>query len=180
MFIPYAGVTVDHDSYTNMVKSALASLEISVKGIHEFDNPKAAVESAQAIAIGGGNTFRLLHQLYEHDLVKTIRSKVESSAPYIGWSAASNVAGKTIRTTNDMPIIEPPCFEALNLVPFQINPHYTDYIAPGHNGETREQRLAEFMVLNPTMPIVGIVEGKALKRTGEHLSLIGGQGGFLF
>ena len=180
LFIPFAGVSISYDHYTEMVSTALAELNINVKGIHKFENAKQAVENATAIAVGGGNTFHLLHQLYQHDLIYTIKERVELGMPYIGWSAGSNVAGASIRTTNDMPIIEPPSFNALGLVDFQINPHYTDYTPPGHNGETREQRLQEFMVINPTTTIVGIVEGTALKRQGNNLNLIGGQAGFLF
>ncbi len=185
LFVPYAGVTISYDDYTKRVETALASLKIKVIGIHEFDDTVAAVNNAQAIVIGGGNTFHLLHQLYENDLVSAISEKVNSGTPYIGWSAGSNIAGASIRTTNDMPIIEPKSFNALNLVPFQLNPHYTDFNPPGHNGETREQRLAEFMVLNPEMPIVGIVEGGALKLENNKLSLLASDlienpNGFLF
>ncbi|NQZ87836.1 MAG: dipeptidase PepE [Saccharospirillaceae bacterium] len=172
LFIPYAGVTVNYDDYTDKVQSALRSLNINVKGIHQFDDAVTAVNNAKAIVIGGGNTFHLLHQLYENDLLCAIKEKVNLGVPYIGWSAGSNVAGTSICTTNDMPIIEPSSFTALNLVPFQLNPHYTDFNPPGHNGETREQRLAEFMVINPEMPIVGIVEGSALKLVDDKLSLI--------
>jgi dipeptidase E len=185
LFIPYAGVTVNYDDYTEMVQSALASLNIIVKGIHQFDDAVAAVKNAQAVVIGGGNTFHLLHQLYEHNLLKVIAEKVNTGTPYIGWSAGSNVAGASICTTNDMPIIEPRSFNALALVPFQLNPHYTDFNPPGHNGETREQRLAEFMVVDPEMSIVGIVEGSALKLEDSQLSLLANESilhpdGFLF
>lgn len=180
LFIPYAGVTINYDEYTQMVQSALNDKNIKVVGIHSHADPVNAVKNAKAIAVGGGNTFRLLHQLYENKLIDAIQDRVSHGMPYIGWSAGSNVAGATIRTTNDMPIIEPPSFNALKLVNFQINPHYTDYTPPGHNGETREQRLQEFMVLNPTTEIVGIVEGTALKMTGETITLIGGKAGYLF
>ncbi len=135
---------------------------------------------AQAIAVGGGNTFNLLHQLYQFDLIDVIRDHVNQGKPYIGWSAGSNIAGASIRTTNDMPIVEPQSFNALNLVPFQLNPHYTDHNPPGHNGETRAQRLAEFMVLNQEMPIVAIVEGTALKVEHDEMRLIGGEEGYIF
>lgn len=180
LFVPYAGVSINYDQYTEMVQTALAPLGINVTGIHTQDNAKQAILDADAVAIGGGNTFHLLHQLYENNLIEAIQNKVSQGMPYIGWSAGSNVAGLSIRTTNDMPIIEPKSFNALSLVDFQINPHYTDYNPPGHNGETREQRLAEFMVLNSDMPIVAIVEGTALKRTGDKLSLIGPSQGYLF
>jgi dipeptidase E len=162
LFIPYAGVTLNHDEYTEKVQSALAKIGVKVTGIHQHDDPVEAINSAKAIAVGGGNTFHLLHQLYQHHLINAIQSKVAGGMPYIGWSAGSNVAGLSIRTTNDMPIIEPESFNALQLIDFQLNPHYTDHNPPGHNGETRAQRLAEFMVLNPQTPIVAIVEGTAL------------------
>jgi dipeptidase E len=180
LFIPYAGVSLGYDQYTEMVASALQELNIKVKGIHSFADPVAAVTQAQAIAVGGGNTFHLLYQLYQHKLIDVIRSQINLGIPYIGWSAGSNVAGKTIRTTNDMPIIEPPSFDALDLVPVQLNPHYTDFQAPGHNGETRAQRLAEFMVLNPQTEILAIVEGTALKVRGNKMTLIGGKDGYSF
>ncbi len=174
LFIPYAGVSISYDEYTEMVNLALNDLNITVIGIHEFDDPKAAILSAEAIAIGGGNTFHLLAELYKYDLISAINDVCNKGTPYIGWSAGSNVAGGSIRTTNDMPIIEPPSFTALNLVEFQLNPHYTDYNPPGHNGETRAQRIAEFMVLNADVSIVAIVEGSALKVHDGNLTLISG------
>lgn len=180
LFVPYAGVTVNYDDYTAMVQNALNEIGVRVTGIHTAADPIAAVKSAQAIAVGGGNTFHLLHQLYQNNLIDVIREKVSENMPYIGWSAGSNIAGLSIRTTNDMPIIEPKSFNALNLVDFQLNPHYTDHNPPGHNGETRAQRLAEFMVLNPETPIVAIVEGTALALNNNELSLIGHESGFLF
>ena len=174
LFIPYAGVTVNYDDYTAMVQSALIDSGITVKGIHQFADPVKAINSAKAIAVGGGNTFHLLHQLYQNNLIDAIQDKVAQGVPYIGWSAGSNVAGLSIRTTNDMPIIEPKSFDALQLVNFQLNPHYTDHNPPGHNGETRAQRLAEFMVLNETTPIVAIVEGTALDIKQNTMTLVSG------
>ncbi len=174
LFIPYAGVTVNYDDYTAMVQSALIDSGITVKGIHQFDDPINAINTANAIAVGGGNTFHLLHQLYQNNLINAIQDKVAQGIPYIGWSAGSNIAGLSIRTTNDMPIIEPESFNALQLVSFQLNPHYTDHNPPGHNGETREQRLAEFMVLNETTPIVAIVEGTGLDIKDNTMALVSG------
>ena len=166
------------------VQEFLSSLNIKVKGIHEYADPQAAVASAKAIAIGGGNTFNLLHQLYENNLITCLQKQVNQGIPYIGWSAGSNVAGTSIRTTNDMPIIEPKSFAALNLVPFQLNPHYIEESPSDHHGETREQRLAEFMVLHPETNIVGLVEGSALKLSSnkrkQHLQLLGTEQGYLF
>lgn len=172
LFIPYAGVTMSYDEYTEKVQRALTTIGVNVTGIHEFSDPVAAINSAQAIAVGGGNTFHLLHQLYENNLISAIEHKVADGMPYIGWSAGSNIAGLSIRTTNDMPIIEPKSFTALSLVNFQLNPHYTDYNPAGHNGETRAQRLAEFMVIDPLTPIVAIVEGSALDVNSENLKLV--------
>ena len=174
LFIPYAGVTVNYDDDTAMVQSALIDSGITVKGIHQFDDPINAINTANAIAVGGGNTFHLLHQLYQNNLINAIQDKVAQGIPYIGWSAGSNIAGLSIRTTNDMPIIEPESFDALQLVSFQLNPHYTDHNPPGHNGETREQRLAEFMVLNETTPIVAIVEGTGLDIKDNTMALVSG------
>lgn len=180
VFIPYAGVSVNYDDYTTMVADALADINVKVVGIHSFTDPVAAINNAKAILVGGGNTFHLLHQLYENNLITAIHNKVNQGTPYIGWSAGSNIAGMSIRTTNDMPIIQPQSFDALNLVPVQLNPHYTDFNPPDHNGETREQRLTEFMVLNPESHIVGIVEGTALKLKDNKLGLVGPDVGYVF
>ncbi len=136
-------------------------------------SPLEAVQSAEAIAIGGGNTFHLLRELYETGLIESIKARVEAGVPYIGWSAGSNVACPTIRTTNDMPIVEPQSFSALNLVPFQINPHYTDEQLTNHSGETREQRLAEFLKANTGATVVGLREGSILRIEGERIKLLG-------
>lgn len=162
LFIPYAGVGMSYSDYTAKVQQALAPAGIDVVGIESFDDPCQAVANAQAIMIGGGNTFHLLHQLYQHQLIAPIQAAVQGGTPYVGWSAGSNIAGLSIRTTNDMPIIEPPSFAALQLVPFQLNPHYTDYQPPGFHGETRDQRLGEFMAIAPQTPIIAIPEGSAL------------------
>lgn len=180
LFIPFAGVSLSYSEYTQMVATALAPLKIKVTSITDTADPKLAVEQAQAIVVGGGNTFHLLHQLYHFDLVELIRERVEQGTPYIGWSAGSNIAGLSIRTTNDMPIIEPPSFTALALLPFQLNPHYSDYQPPGHNGETRAQRLQEFTVIDSTTPIIGIQEGSALALIDNRLSLIGDKEAYLF
>lgn len=180
IFIPYAGVTLSYDEYTHKVQSALLCKNIKVRGIHTFDDPKAAIQNAQAIAIGGGNTFNLLYELYKNEVLNVIQQRVAKGMKYVGWSAGSNVAGLSIKTTNDMPIIEPPSFNALGLINVQLNPHYTDHNPPGHNGETREERLNEFMALNPTTPIIGLVEGTALKITAEEIKLIGDDNGFIF
>jgi dipeptidase E len=178
LFIPFAGVNVSWDDYTTRVQHALTDYQ--VKGIHQFANPHQALENAQAILVGGGNTFNLLNELYHQDLLGNIKNQVNKGTPYVGWSAGSNICGNSIRTTNDMPIIQPPSFEALNFVPFQLNPHYSDYQAPGHNGETRAQRIEEFCILNPGMPVIGIREGGALLLQGDSLLLKGELDGVVF
>lgn len=178
VFIPYAGVTMSYDNYTDKVQAALG--DIHIKGIHEYNDAQTAIEQAGAVMIGGGNTFRLLEQLYQQDLIAMIKRRVNNGLPYIGWSAGSNICGATIRTTNDMPIIEPPSFNSFGFVPCQINPHYTDYQPPNHNGETRDQRLAEFTTLNPDTAVLAIREGTALLKEGDGLTLEGKLGGFTF
>jgi dipeptidase E len=178
LFVPYAGVTVSWDAYTQMVSTALPNMKVT--GIHESKDPKLAITEAKAILIGGGNTFNLLHLLYEHDLVDAIKQKVEQGTPYIGWSAGSNICGMSIKTTNDMPIVEPLSFSALHFVNAQLNPHYTDYVAPNFHGETRDQRLAEFCILNPSVPVLAIREGSALLIRNNKLSLLGDLNGFVF
>lgn len=170
LFIPYAGVGMPYGDYTAKVQHALAPAGIDVVGIETFDDPRQAVAEAQAIMVGGGNTFHLLQQLYQHQLIAPIQDAVRNGTPYVGWSAGSNIAGLSIRTTNDMPIIEPPSFAALQLVPFQLNPHYSDYQPPGFHGETRDQRLGEFMAIAPQTPVLGIPEGTALQLENGRLT----------
>ena len=178
LFIPFAGISISWDNYTAKVQDALPNYRI--KGIHQFSNVQKALEDAQAILVGGGNTFNLLNELYQQDILDTLKNQVTKGTPYVGWSAGSNICGNSIRTTNDMPIVQPPSFDALNLVPFQLNPHYTDYQAPGHNGETRAQRIEEFCVLNPEMPVMGIREGCALLLQEGKLVLKGELEGVVF
>lgn len=180
LFIPYAGVGFSYDEYTKKVAERFNKIDIEVKGIHKFENAKSAVNEFDAIAVGGGNTFRLLEQLYENDLIKLIRNRVRSGMKYTGWSAGSNMACPSIKTTNDMPIIEPKSFEALALIEYQINPHYTDLVMKDHFGETRDQRLEEFLELNQNMPIVGLREGTMIKVENEKHYLIGDKPAKLF
>ncbi len=173
LFIPFAGVTVSYNDYTEKTRAKFAQLGYKVKSVHEFDNYKQAVMEAEAIAVGGGNTFSLLKALYDYDLINVLRNKVNTGTPYIGWSAGSNMACPTIKTTNDMPISEPKSFNALNLISFQINPHYTEGMIPNHNGETREQRILEFLEANQDIYVVGLREGSTLSYTDKALTLIG-------
>lgn len=173
LFIPYAGVTVSYDDYTEQVAMALAPLNITVTGIHQAADPVAAVQTAEILLVGGGNSFRLLERLYHLQLLAPIRQVVDRGIPYIGWSAGANIAGLSIATSNDMPIIEPPSFKALALVPLQINPHYLNYHIPGHNGETRLVRLQEYMALNPHQPVLALPEGTAVHHYEEQMVIQG-------
>jgi dipeptidase E len=173
LFIPYAGVTIAWDTYTEKVREKYAEIGYHLDSVHETSNPVAAVRHAEAIAVGGGNTFHLLREFYETRLIEPIRERVMEGMPYMGWSAGSNMVCPTIKTTNDMPIAEPPSFRALDLIPFQINPHYTDVVLPQHQGETRADRIAEFITANPDMTVVGLREGSILRVDGDTLSLLG-------
>lgn len=181
LFIPYArpgGMT--HQEYTDTARKRFEKMGYKLSGIHEYDNPKKAVENAESLFIGGGNTFVLTDGLYKNDLVKIITKKVENGMPYIGTSAGSNVACKSVKTTNDMPIVYPPSFEGLNLVPFNINPHYLDPDPDSkHMGETRETRIKEFHFYNDT-DVVGLREGAMLHIQDEKVSLKGSTGARLF
>ncbi len=179
-FIPYAGITVSWDDYAAKVREALGSLDVEIVSVHEVDNPTGLVSEADAILVGGGNTFHLLRETYRVGLVELVRQRVQDGAAYVGWSAGSNLACRTIMTTNDMPVAEPPTFRALGLIPFQINPHFTDAHPPGHRGETRRQRLAEFVAANPEMPVVGLPEGTALRVASGEMALLGAERGLLF
>jgi dipeptidase E len=175
LFVPFAAVTRSEDEYRDRVRQHFGPHGYEVESLHEAEDARAAVERADAFAVGGGNTFKLLRGLYEAGVVESMRERARHGVPYVGWSAGSNVACPTIRTTNDMPIVEPPTFEALNLVPFQINPHYTDHHPPGHMGETRAERLSEFVHVNPGVRVVGIREGTMLRVEGDDIRLLGGR-----
>lgn len=178
-FIPFASVANDAQAYGDMVKQGLNNESYSVE-IVTPKNAKEVLEHAEVIMVGGGNTFKLLHDIYQHKLLDIIRDKVTGGVPYIGWSAGSNMLSPTIGTTNDMPIIEPKSFNALGLLPFQINPHYNNEKPAGHNGETRDQRLQEFLQLNTGVPIVGLPEGTALQLQQGKLQMLGIKPAILF
>jgi dipeptidase E len=175
LFVPFAAVIHSEDGYRDKVRRHFGPLGFEAESLHDAQDARAAVESADAVAVGGGNTFKLLRGLYEAGVVELIRERASRGMPYVGWSAGSNVACPTIRTTNDMPIVEPPSFTALDLVPFQINPHYTDYHPPGHMGETRDERLGEFVHANPGVRVVGLREGTMLRVEGDDVKLLGGK-----
>lgn len=174
LFVPYARPGgISHDDYTQKVAQTFAPLNITVKGLHEFDNPTEAVAKAKAIFTGGGNTFLLVTQLYNNNVMTAIREAVNNGTPYLGSSAGSNICGLTMQTTNDMPIIYPPSFNTLALVPFNLNPHYLDPIEGStHMGETRETRINEFHTINP-QPVLGLREGSWLEVLGDTITLRG-------
>lgn len=168
-FVPFAGVTVPWDGYTTMVATALAPLGVTVTGAHVRPAPAAG----EAILVGGGNTFQLLAEMRSRGLLDVVRAAVAGGVPYAGWSAGANLACPTIRTTNDMPIVDPRGFDALGFVPYQINPHFTNAMPPGHQGETREQRLTEFVTANPAVPVLGLPEGDWLTVVDDRHTLHG-------
>ncbi len=177
--VPFAGR--DHDDYLEGITIALAPLSLSITGVHRAADPVAALDEAEAVYVPGGNTFRLLRALEQRGLLEAIRAGVSrGSLVYLGASAGANLACPTIRTTNDMPIVEPRSLAALGLVPFQINPHYVD-ADPGsmHMGETREQRIHEFLDEND-VPVLGLREGAWVERQGNAARLGGKPGAMLF
>ena len=174
LFVPYARPGgINYDAYTTITKKAFSLIDVAIKGIHEFDNPKKAVNNATAIFIGGGNTFELVSKIYEYYLMDVIKKVVENGIPYFGTSAGSNITGVTMKTTNDMPIVYPPSFDTLNLVNFNINPHYLDPNPNSkHMGETRETRIKEFHQFND-IPVLGLREGSWLEVNGDTILLKG-------
>jgi dipeptidase E len=173
VFIPYAAVTFSYEEYERKVQERFDEIGIKVRSVHRALNKRNFVRHAQAIVIGGGNTFALLKKMQEEDLLDVIFRRVRAGVPYIGWSAGSNVTCPTICTTNDMPIVEPQSFRAIGLVPFQINPHYLDANPAGHAGETREQRILEYLEANRSRYVVGLREGCMIRIEGESIELIG-------
>jgi len=173
LFIPYAAVTFSYDDYELKVRNKFRETGHDVISIHHYSDPVAAVQKASAIVVGGGNTWMLLRLLRYYKLIDPVRKKVLSGIPYIGWSAGSNTACPTIRTTNDMPVTQPSSFKAFNLIPFQINPHYLDANPDGHAGETREQRIEEFIEVNPDIWVAGLREGTMFHIEDNKIRLIG-------
>jgi len=173
LFFPYAAVTFSYEQYAAKVQERFGELGYQVDPVDRYDFPLEAVLEAEAIVVGGGNTWNLLRIVHELDLIDAIREKILRGTPYIGWSAGANLACPTIKTTNDMPISDPIGFHAFHLVPFQINPHYLDAHPEGHAGETREQRIQEFLVVNPDLYVVGLREGTMLQVENKQIELIG-------
>ncbi len=178
LFVPFA--LFDRDKYAATAQARFQKIGYELTSIHSSMNPVQAVKDTEAMFIGGGNTFRLLKALYDFDLVDVIRERVDLGMPYIGSSAGSNMACPTIRTTNDMPIVQPPSFNALGLVSFQINPHYLDPDPNStHKGETREERIVQFLEENET-PVVGLREGAMLRIENGETTLRGSTGARIF
>lgn len=180
LFIPYAGVTISYDEYFTAVSSQLSAFGYTVKSIHQIEPSEGFINHFDAIVIGGGNTFQLTKLVQSNELLAPIRKAVEEGLPYIGWSAGSNIACPTIMTTNDMPIVEPESFMGLNLIPFQINPHYTEATIPNHGGESRDMRINEFITINQDLMVLGMPEGSLLRREGDKLFFAGKGNGRLF
>jgi dipeptidase E len=174
LFIPYARPGgISHDEYTQKVAETFAKINKKVVGLHEFENAAKAVEQAEGIFTGGGNTFLLVTQLYENNVMDVLRNAIENGTPYLGSSAGSNITGVSMQTTNDMPIIYPPSFKTLGVIPFNLNPHYLDPdLQSKHMGETRETRIKEFHAFNK-IPVLGLREGSWLEVNGATITLKG-------
>jgi dipeptidase E len=180
LFVPYAGVNLadesvekSYDIYEQKVQKVFRELGYGIYSIHREKDPVDAVRKANAIAVGGGNTFHLVYMLHKLDLVDIIRERTLDGLHYMGWSAGANVACPSLRTTNDMPIIQPASFDTLNLVSFQINPHYLDANPEGHGGETRQQRIEEFLAVNRDVTVIGLREATLIQVEGEKMELKG-------
>ncbi|MET3037746.1 dipeptidase PepE [Chryseobacterium sp. NRRL B-14859] len=176
VFIPFARPGgISHDDYTAKARSFFETINIKVKGLHEFEDKKGALDQAKGYFTGGGNTFLLVKTLHEEGLMSVLRENVFSGKSYLGCSAGSNIGGQNMKTTNDMPIVYPPSFDCMGLVPFNINPHYLD---PNpdlkHNGETRETRIKEFLTQND-IKVVGLREGNWIRRTGDFVTVEGSE-----
>lgn len=180
VFVPFAGVTISWDAYAHHVREAMQEFGVSVQSVHDSRDAAMLVRDAEALAVGGGNTFHLLANVQRSGLLEPIRERAMTGIPYLGWSAGSVIACPTMQTTNDMPITEPESFNALQLVGFQINAHFTDAHPPGFQGETRRQRLAEFVAANPAASVVGLPEGTWLRVAGPSIELHGAHDGVLF
>jgi len=181
LFVPFARPGgISHDDYTAKVALAFLKIGIEVKGIHEFDDYSSAIKNAEGIFTGGGNTFLLVTQLHKNDIMIALAEAVKNGTPYLGTSAGSNICGLTMQTTNDMPIIYPPSFKTLGLIPFNLNPHYLDAdLQSKHMGETRETRIKEFHSFN-SIPVLGLREGSWLEVKGDTIQLKGNLSARLF
>ena len=178
LFVPYA--LFDRDAYARQARERFPRMGYELASLHEADDPKPAIDETEAVFIGGGNTFRLLKALYDNDVLAAIRERVDEGLPYIGSSAGAIVAGPTIKTTKDMPIVQPPSFEALGIVPFQISPHFQDPDPNStHMGETQEERIRQFLEENDT-PVFGLREGAMVRLENGTMTLKGSAGARIF
>lgn len=173
-FVPYAAVRFSYDDYEEMVAGGMPGHE--VMSVHRSDHPIDVIRDAEAVLVGGGNTFKLVHDMHATGVMDAVREKAMAGAPYMGWSAGANVASPLLCTTNDMPIIEPESFSALGLIKAQINPHYLDAHPDKHMGETRDERLQEFVIVNPDVAVLALREGAWLQVEGDTMVLKGNRG----
>jgi dipeptidase E len=173
VLIPFASITKSYDDMTLQVQQALQPLGVQISGIHTFSDPIAALREAEGILVNGGNTYHLLYQLRQQELIVPLRKQILLGKPYAGWSAGSAICAPSIRTSNDMPIIDPAGLDALGVIDFQLNAHYTNEVPDNWMGETRDQRLEEFLCLHPQMPILGLPEGDWLRVRGDTIALGG-------
>ncbi len=173
VLIPFASITKHYDDMTSQVQAALKPLDLQITGLHTCADPIAALREAEGILVNGGNTYHLLYQLRQQELILPLRQQILAGKPYAGWSAGSAICAPTIRTSNDMPIIDPAGLDALGMIDFQLNAHYTNEVPANWMGETRDQRLEEFLCLHPQMPILGLPEGDWLRVRGDTIELGG-------
>lgn len=173
VFIPFAAVSISYDVYFETVSKAFKEIGYALRSVHQVSDKRALIRGSEAIVVGGGNTFALLNKMYESNVLEAVQTRIGEGAAYIGWSAGANVSCPTIKTTNDMPIVLPPSFDALKLVPFQINPHYHELRFENQGGETRRERLVEYIQMNPESSVVGLPEGMLLERNGNNIRLQG-------
>ncbi len=178
LFIPYAAVRFSYDDYEDFVAGGMPDHEVT--SIHRYDDPVQAVDDADVIAVGGGNTFKLVRDMQANGVMERVRERALAGVPYMGWSAGANVASPRLCTTNDMPIVESDSFTTLGLMNMQFNPHYLDAHPDKHMGETREERIQEFAIMNPDIPVAGLREGAWLQIEGESMVLGGENGGRFF
>lgn len=174
LFFPYAGVTLSFDRYAEKAKDVFRRLGYNLVSVHESEDPLATLKKAEGYVVGGGNTWQLVRYLYEYNLMGALRSEILSGKPYIGWSAGANITCPTLQTTNDMPVVQPSSFTTLGVIPFQINPHFLDANPEGHQGETREQRILEFLEVNRDLRVAGLREGSILRVENDEIALLGG------
>lgn len=181
LFIPFARPGgISHDDYTARVSAVFETINITVKGLHEFEDKQKAIQEAEGVFTGGGNTFLLVTQLYKFNVMNVLSETIKNGTPYLGTSAGSNICGLSMQTTNDMPIVYPPSFQTLGIIPFNLNPHYLDAnLQSKHMGETREERIKEFHTLN-SIPVLGLREGSWLEVKGSEIVLKGGLNARLF